>query len=174
MTKPVLIPAIAEDGSLYPVEKLAAHEKALFHLAVSVFVFSEGNLLIQRRALEKYHCGGMWANTCCTHPNWGGETQSEAASRRMVEEMGFTVPLIEKRVIEYSADVGNGLHEHELVTMFSAEIDRDTIEISPNPEEVCETRWVSAELLRAEIAETPEQFAPWFRIYMERFPTLEI
>ena len=80
---PVIIPAIAADGSLYPVEKLMAHVEGLFHLAVSVFVFDGDRLLIQQRAHDKYHCGGMWANTCCTHPYWD-EAAVTCAERRSI------------------------------------------------------------------------------------------
>lgn len=173
MNKPIMIPALNAEGGLYPVEKMAAHEQALFHLAVSVFVFDGDALLIQRRAHEKYHCGGQWANTCCTHPHWN-ESLRDAATRRTREELGFSVELTERRVEEYSADCGNGLHEHELVTMYIAHTDRETLSIKPNPEEVCETRWITATDLRAEIAATPEAFTPWFKIYVERFPDLAI
>lgn len=173
VNKPIMIPAVGEDGSLYPIEKMKAHQDAVFHLAVSVFVFSDGALLIQRRAFEKYHCGGQWANTCCTHPHWDEPSQA-AAERRMTEELGFTVPLTERRIVEYSADVGNGLHEHELVTMYVADVDRDAITIAPNPDEVCETRWISADALRADIAANPDDYTPWFKIYVERFPDLVI
>lgn len=77
-------------------------------------------------------------------------------------------------MVEYSADVGNGLHEHERVHMFTADVDRDEIALVPDPDEVAETRWVSAAALRREIAETPGLFTPWFRIYVERFPDLVI
>ena len=69
--KEIIIPAIAEDGTLYPVEKMAAHRAGQQHLAISVFVFSQNRLLLQQRAASKYHCPGKWANTCCTHPHWG-------------------------------------------------------------------------------------------------------
>ncbi len=82
---PIMIPGIAADGSLYPIEKMRAHREAAFHLAISAFVFSEGALLIQRRALSKYHCGGLWANTVCTHPHWG-ESVEDAAARRLRED----------------------------------------------------------------------------------------
>jgi isopentenyl-diphosphate delta-isomerase len=169
----LVIPGILADGSLYPIEKLEAHRQGAFHLAISAFVFSGGELLIQRRALAKYHCGGLWANTCCTHPHWG-ESVGDAAERRLREELGFTTPLLRRRVVEYSADVGNGLHEHERVHMFTAEVDRDDLAIAPDPDEVAETRWVSAPVLRSEIAAMPERFTPWFRIYVERFPDLVI
>ncbi|MCW2307776.1 isopentenyl-diphosphate delta-isomerase [Rhodobium gokarnense] len=172
MTAPVIIPGIARDGSLFPIEKLRAHTDAVFHLAVSVFVFNEdGELLIQRRADGKYHCGGKWANTCCTHPHWQ-ECSAASAGRRLHEELCFTVPLQERSVVEYQADVGSGLHEHEKVTVFTGVAPRSVGDIAPNPEEVSETRWVALDDLKAEIAERPDDFTPWFRIYLERFPDL--
>ncbi|MEM5471721.1 isopentenyl-diphosphate delta-isomerase [Hoeflea sp. AS60] len=168
---PTIISAISEDGSLYPVEKLKAHSDGLFHLAVSIFVFDGDHLLIQKRAASKYHCGGLWANTCCSHPYWD-EPIDSCARRRLREELGFNVPLSRRRVVEYSADVGNGLHEHEKVTMYIGTADRATLEIQPDIREVEETRWITCEELHAEIANHPEHFTPWFRIYAERYPDL--
>lgn len=174
MAATTMIPAIAADGSLYPIEKLRAHREAVFHLAVSVFVFDlDGRLLIQRRAASKYHCAGQWANTCCTHPNWG-EPAGTCALRRLEEELGFTAPLEERRTVEYGADVGGGLFEHEQVTMFTATLDPETIAIRPNPDEVAETRWATLDTLKAEIAARPGDFTPWFRIYLGRFPDLAV
>ncbi|EDQ32684.1 isopentenyl-diphosphate delta-isomerase, type 1 [Hoeflea phototrophica DFL-43] len=170
---PIIIPAIAEDGSLYPVEKLKAHEDGLFHLAISIFVFDGEHLLIQKRAASKYHCGGLWANTCCSHPYWD-EPSDSCARRRLNEELGFNVPLSRRRVVEYSADVGGGLHEHEKVTMYVGSADRATLEVKPNPLEVDEVRWVTPADLATEIAEHPERFTPWFRIYAERYPDLHV
>lgn len=168
---PTIIPAIAEDGSLYPVEKLKAHTEGLFHLAVSIFIFDGDHLLIQKRAASKYHSGGFWANTCCTHPHWD-EPVDSCAQRRLREELGFSVPLSRRRVVEYSADVGNGLHEHEKVTMFIGSADREALGIAPDPNEVEATRWVTRDALHSEIAQHPERFTPWFRIYAERYPEL--
>lgn len=167
----IVIPGIAPDGSLYPIEKMEAHRLGVLHLAISAFVFSGDRLLIQRRALTKYHCGGQWANTCCTHPNYG-EAVADAAHRRVREELGFTVPLAETRVVEYRAEVGNGLIEHERVHMFLGRADAATLKIAPDPAEVAEARFVSAAELHAEIAADPERFTPWFRIYVERYPDL--
>lgn len=169
-----VIPAIGPDGRLYPIGKMRAHREAVFHLAVSVFVFDgEGRLLIQRRAREKYHCGGQWANTCCTHPHWG-ETAATCASRRLTEELGFIVDLVTHDEVEYSADVGNGLHEHERVTLFSGVADPAMVAAAVvNPDEVMATRWVSAAQLHEDIAADPASFTPWFRIYLERFPDLK-
>jgi isopentenyl-diphosphate Delta-isomerase len=167
----IMIPGIAADGSLYPIEKLKAHREAAFHLAISAFVFAEGALLIQRRALSKYHCGGLWANTVCTHPHWGEDVAS-AAARRLREELGFELPLRETRIVEYEADVGNGLFEHERVHMFLGETEREAIVPHPDPAEVAECRWVTPAELHAELRRQPERFTPWFRIYVERYPDL--
>jgi isopentenyl-diphosphate delta-isomerase len=165
----ITIPAIRPDGALYPVEKLYAHRAGLLHLAISAFVFDGDYLLIQRRAPGKYHCGGLWANTCCTHPHWG-EAPDACAARRLREEMGFAVALRATGVSEYRADVGNGLVENERVHMFRGEADRAALRIAPDPAEVAQTRWVRSDDLRAEVAGNPEAFTPWFRIYVARWP----
>jgi isopentenyl-diphosphate Delta-isomerase len=167
----VIIPGIAADGSLYPIEKLKAHREAVFHLAISAFVFDGEALLIQRRALSKYHCGGLWANTVCTHPHWG-ESVAAAADRRLREELGVSTPLTETRIVEYEADVGNGLYEHERVHMFLGKADRATLVPVPNPDEVAEARWITPTELHGELRAQPERFTPWFRIYVERYPDL--
>ncbi len=172
MNRHIIIPAVAGDGSLYPVEKMAAHTQGLLHLAVSVFVFDGDLLLIQKRAATKYHCGGQWANTCCSHPHWD-ESIEACAERRLQEELGFTLPLARHQTVEYEASVGEGLSEHERVTLFSAEADRASLAVEPNPEEVDAVRWIGPEDLRREVAKTPDAFTPWFRIYLERFPGLK-
>jgi isopentenyl-diphosphate delta-isomerase len=166
-----IIPAIASDGSLFPIDKMEAHRTGLLHQAVSVFVFSGNEILIQRRAAEKYHCGRQWANTCCTHPYWD-ETLAEAAQRRTYEELGFSIPLVPARVITYSAPVGNGLFEHELVQLYRGAADKRDLKISANPDEVMETRWATRDRLQTEIREQPQSFAPWFRIYLRRWNEL--
>ena len=158
-------------GDLVAVDKLEAHQRGLRHKAVSVFVMAGEDLLIQRRALGKYHTPGLWANTCCTHPHWQ-EPLEQCAQRRLKEELGFSVDVSERRIVEYSADVGNGLHEHEKVTMYTGTADRASLKLAPNPSEVEETRWVTRDQLHAEIATRPESFSPWFRIYAERYPQL--
>lgn len=154
------------DGVLTPVEKLEAHQRGLRHKAVSVFLINGDETLIQRRALGKYHTPGLWANTCCTHPDWD-EPAIECAARRLDQELGITgVALTHVDQVEYRADVGGGLIEHELVDIFRATSDT-TVVMTPNPEEVMDTRWLSFDALAAEIAETPEAFTPWLRIYMK-------
>ncbi|MDD9910529.1 MAG: NUDIX domain-containing protein [Ahrensia sp.] len=167
----ILIPAIAADGSLYPIEKIEAHRRGVHHLAISVFVFDGAALLIQQRAKGKYHCGGQWANTCCTHPHWG-EDAAAAAARRVPEELGFELRVEERHIVEYSADVGNGLWEKERVHMYRAEAARTRLAIVPNPAEVEATRWITADELRADMRANPHDYTPWFRIYVNRFPDL--
>jgi isopentenyl-diphosphate Delta-isomerase len=163
------IPALAADGSLYPIEKLEAHKRAIPHLAISIFVFDGDRMLLQRRALTKYHCGGQWANTCCSHPHWR-ESLAASADRRLFEELGFRLPLTPGRQVEYKADVGQGLTEHEHVTFYFGQANRKTLAFIPNPAEVMETHWATYEEVAAGIQKAPENYAPWFRIYMERFP----
>ena len=170
---PILIPAIDADGSYYPVEKIEAHVRGLHHLAISAFVFDGPHLLIQKRAMHKYHCGGQWANTCCTHPHWNEDAHS-AANRRLGEELGFEAAIHKCQVVEYSADVGNGLWEKERVHLFRADASRKSLSLNLNPDEVDDVRWITADELRQEIRSRPEQFTPWFKIYLNRFPDLAI
>lgn len=169
--RPIVIPAVATDGSLYPIEKMQAHLTGQLHLAVSVFVFDGDLLLLQKRAMGKYHCGGLWANTCCSHPHWR-ETVEDCATRRLNEELGINLPLRRHLTVDYEADVGAGLREHERVTLFSASTDRTRLTPVPNPVEVEATRWISLGSLRREIVREPNSFTPWLRIYLDRFPDL--
>ena len=156
------------DGVLTPVGKLETHERGLKHPAVSVMVMAGDHMLIQRRALEKYHTPGLWANACCTHPFWG-EDPKVCAERRLDEELGITkLQLTHRANLEYRAYVGGGLIEHEVVDLFVAWTDQD-LPISMNPEEVMDTRWVLVEDLKAEIDANPAAFTPWFKIYLTDF-----
>lgn len=168
---PTLIPAVGPDGGLYPIEKMAAHRgEGVLHLAVSVFAFAEGRLLIQRRAAGKYHSGGLWANTVCTHPHWR-ETPAVSARRRLLEELGLKADVREAGSLDYAADVGMGLREVERVQVYRADVPRD-VALALNPDEVSETRWAAPADLAAEARAAPERFAPWFRIYLARWPEL--
>lgn len=160
-----LVPAWVR-GRLEPVEKLEVHRRGLRHKAVSVFVLSGDAVLLQRRAMGKYHTPGLWANACCTHPRWG-EAGEACAVRRLREELGLTgLPLSRRAPIEYRADVGGGLVEHEVVEVFVAAAPRRPVP-RPDPDEVMATRWLPLRALRHEIAETPGRFTPWLRIYLE-------
>jgi isopentenyl-diphosphate delta-isomerase len=115
----IYIPAW-QNGTLQPVEKLEVHKLGLRHKAVSVFVFYQGQLLIQQRAMSKYHSPGLWANTCCTHPEWD-EDDLACAHRRLQDELGMQdMTLLPAGELEYRANVGNDLIEHEVVQTFVA------------------------------------------------------
>lgn len=161
-----MIPAW-DKGILIPVEKLDAHKRGLKHQAVSVFVLNRGRVLVQQRALSKYHTPGLWANTCCTHPEWN-EDPGTCAVRRLEEELGITSVFPTHRdQIEYRADVGGGLIEHEVVEVFVADAP-DDLSVTPNPDEVMATRWIDFYDLCADVARHPAEYTPWLRIYLQK------
>jgi isopentenyl-diphosphate delta-isomerase len=155
------------DGTLTPVDKLEVHQRGLRHKAVSVFVIDGEKVLIQQRAMGKYHTPGLWANTCCTHPQWG-EPPADCATRRLREELGITglYPNHRDRV-EYRADVGGGLIEHEVVDIFIAYA-TPGMTLAPDPSEVMATAWVGLYDLAADTLRHPARYTPWLRIYMEK------
>lgn len=162
----ILIPAWV-DGALKPVGKLEAHQRALRHKAVSVFVFYGGRLLLQKRAPGKYHTPGLLSNSCCTHPHWG-EDAAHCATRRLEEELGLSGLELEHRgTVEYRADVGGGLTEHEVVDVFVTHAS-SLPSLSPDPREVADTAWVASETLLDDIAAEPQLYTPWMRIYMDK------
>jgi isopentenyl-diphosphate delta-isomerase len=159
------IPAWVND-TLTPVDKLEVHRRGLRHKAVSVFLVDGENVLVQRRALDKYHTPGLWANTCCTHPGWN-EPAAECAVRRLREELGITGVYPAKRdTVEYRADVGGGLIEHEVVDVFLATAPK-SLRVAPDPSEVMQVEWINLYDLAAEAARRPQRFTPWLRIYLE-------
>jgi len=153
------------NGELTPVEKLEAHEKGLRHKAVSVFVLRGNTVLMQQRAMGKYHTPGLWTNTCCTHPEWD-ESPRDCAVRRLNEELGIMGLEPEHRHhLEYRADVGGGLIEHEVVDVFVAEAP-EQMPFSPNPDEVMDVTWLAFSDLARLVEKEPSRFTPWLRIYL--------
>lgn len=167
----IYIPAW-QDGTLKPVEKLEVHQLGLRHKAVSVFVFYQGHLLIQQRAMSKYHSPGLWANTCCTHPEWD-EDDLACAHRRLEDELGIRdMTLVPAGELEYRADVGGDLIEHEVVQTFVALCEQEP-SVSPDPNEVMAYRWVDPINLERLIATAPNQYTEWLKIYFrEHFDAL--
>lgn len=162
------------NGVLTPVDKLAVHQRGLRHKAVSVFVMAptleSQRVLIQQRALTKYHTPGLWANTCCTHPTWD-EGPADCALRRLDQELGITgLPLQHRGQVEYRADVGGGLTEHELVDVYVGQA-TEALPLALNPAEVMATRWVDLADLSREVAQNPDMFTPWLRIYLQDHAT---
>ncbi len=164
MEKVILVDG--NDKIVGEMEKIEAHQKALLHRAVSIFMFnSKGEMLLQRRALSKYHSPGLWTNTACTHPRMG-EGSAEAAIRRAKEEMGMDVEGIrELFYFIYKARLDNDLTEYELDHVFVASSDAIP---APDSDEVCEYRYVDLATLKREIKEKPEEFTVWFKKIVDR------
>ncbi|RLD54176.1 MAG: isopentenyl-diphosphate delta-isomerase [Bacteroidetes bacterium] len=159
MEKVVLVDK--DDKPLGTMEKMEAHKKGILHRAFSVFIFNEkGDLMLQQRALSKYHSPGLWTNTCCSHPR-EGEITIAAAHRRMKEEMGFDCKFEEAIDFTYKSDVGQGLIEHELDHVF---IGKSNNQPEINPEEVHDWKYLSMDNIRAEMKSNPEKYTIWFRI----------
>lgn len=155
-----------DDRPLGTAEKLRAHREGLLHRALSVFIFDgTGRLLIQKRAERKYHSGGLWSNTCCSHPH-PDESPDTAAQRRLHEEMGFFCELTPAFHFTYRAPVGTDLTEHEYDHVFVGYVDEATIR--PDPNEVAEWAWVSPSSLQKMVATHPEQYTVWFRHLLDR------
>jgi len=153
------------DNALGAMEKMEAHRRAVLHRAFSVFVFNDrGEMLIHRRAIEKYHSGGLWTNACCSHPR-EGETTEEAAHRRMMEEMGFDCEMQEEFSFIYRAELDNELTEHELDHVFFGRFNGIP---TPNPEEVCEWKYISPELLHRDVKLRPTAYTEWFKIALDK------
>lgn len=155
------------DNPIGTEEKLAAHQNGgKLHRAFSVFVFNNaGKIMLQRRALEKYHCPGLWTNTCCSHPR-PEETPLAAATRRLQEEMGFVCPLEEKFAFTYRAEFDNGLTEHEFDHVFVGVYNQEP---HLNPAEAMDYKRVTVDELLAMIEKNPESITPWTRIIMQQY-----
>lgn len=154
------------DVAIGLMEKMEAHEKALLHRAFSVFIFNtKGEILVQQRALRKYHSGGLWTNTCCSHPR-PNESTLQAAQRRLYEEMGFETELNKAFDFIYKAEFSNGLTEHEFDHVYVG-----TYEglIEANFDEVENYAYRSIPLIQAFMDKHPDFFTEWFLI---AFPKL--
>jgi isopentenyl-diphosphate delta-isomerase len=155
-----------KDEVVGSMEKIEAHEKALLHRAFSVFVINKNNeLMLQRRALEKYHSPGLWTNTCCSHPRVD-ETYEAGAHRRLVEEMGFDCDLKDIFSFIYKAPFDNGLTEHELDHVFVGYCETEPV---INTDEVDSWKWISIDDLKKDMSEHPDDYTVWFKIIFEKF-----
>lgn len=155
-----------EDKQIGTMPKLEAHEKAILHRAFSVFIFNEkGELMLQRRALHKYHSPGLWTNTCCSHQRVG-ETNIEAGKRRLFEEMGFSCELEDTFWFIYKATFDNGLTEHELDHVM---VGKYNAEPNINPDEVAAYKWMTLDDLKTDMKDHPEKYTAWFKIIFEEY-----
>jgi isopentenyl-diphosphate delta-isomerase len=160
----ILVNELDEPIGLMP--KLEAHQKAVLHRAFSVFVLNDQNeILLQQRAHHKYHSPLLWTNTCCSHQR-SGETNIEAGSRRLFEEMGFKTDLKELFHFIYKAPFDNGLTEHELDHVMIGYYHEDPI---VNPEEVEDWKWMKIEDIKTDMESNPAIYTVWFKIIFDEF-----
>jgi isopentenyl-diphosphate delta-isomerase len=167
MEEQVVILVNEQDEQVGIMEKMKAHQKGLLHRAFSIFIFdSKGKMLLQQRALDKYHGGHLWTNACCSHPV-PGETLENAAQRRLKEELGFITPLNKIFTFTYHAPVENDLIEYEFDHVFAGEYEG---EINADPNEVADCSYEDLKEIKWAIQNKPEKFTSWFKI---AFPKIE-
>jgi isopentenyl-diphosphate Delta-isomerase len=149
------------DEAMGVMEKMEAHRNGLLHRAFSVFIFNqEGKMLLQQRALDKYHSGGLWTNACCSHPQPGDEMPA-SAQKRLNEEMGFTAPLEKIFEFIYRHEFDNGLIEYELDHVWAGEYGGS---IHPDKEEVMAASYQPVNEIEKDLILHPEKFTAWFHI----------
>ena len=154
------------DNQVGLMPKLEAHQKGLLHRAFSIFIFnSKYELLLQKRASSKYHSGGLWTNTCCSHPREGEEIL-DAANRRLIEEMGIETSLRKVHDFIYKAELDNNLTEHEFDHVFYGIYNEDPI---INKDEADDFKWIDMDSLNEDIKTNGDNYTIWFKIAFEYF-----
>ncbi|NML40486.1 isopentenyl-diphosphate Delta-isomerase [Chitinophaga sp. G-6-1-13] len=165
MNQPEVILVTEFDEAIGTMEKMEAHRRGLLHRAFSVFILNEaGDILLQQRAMGKYHSPGLWTNACCSH-QFPGETTADAAHRRLMEEMGFDCPLEEIFAFTYRTAFDNGLVEHEfdhvLIGTYNGAIHPDSTEVN-------DYRYMSASQILELMEQEPDRFTSWFHLALPR------
>ncbi len=154
-----------KDREIGTGEKLEVHKSGKLHRAFSIFVFNrKGELLLQKRAKGKYHSGGLWSNTCCSHPR-AGERLEKAVHRRLKQEMGFDCSLKEIFSFVYKVKFENGLYEHELDHVFIGNYGRKP---EPDPEEADGWKWISLNELKKDIQKNPGNYTYWLKVSLDK------
>ncbi len=165
MAKQQIILVNKHNRKIGVAEKIKTHQKGWLHRAFSIFVFnSKRELLIQQRAKSKYHSGGIWANTVCSHPR-PNETYQQAIHRRLQEEMGFDCPLKKLFCFIYKAEFTNGLIENEYDCVF---IGKYNGPLKANPKEVMNYKWISLIDLKKDIKRYPNKYSIWLKIALKK------
>jgi isopentenyl-diphosphate delta-isomerase len=164
MSEDLLILVDENNHEIGHESKLKTHQLGLLHRAFSIYIFRQNEageieLLLQKRAMNKYHSGGLWTNTCCSHPR-KGESLEIATQRRLKEELGFTCPVDYVSAFIYKATVGD-LTEHEYDHVFVGYYDDQTI--TPNPDEIECYQWLSLTQIDSELSKTPDLYTAWFK-----------
>ena len=160
-----------KDEVIGTMDKMQAHLEPILHRAFSVCLFNKhGEILLQKRASDKYHCPGLWTNTCCSHPRMN-EDVIDAAKRRLQEEMGIVCDIHKSFHFIYEVQLGNGLYEHELDHVFMGEFSGEP---QINPIEVEDCKYLSLQAIEHEMANSPGKFTPWFKIIIEKLKEKQI
>lgn len=157
-----------ETGSM---EKMEAHRKGVLHRAFSILLFNtKGEVLLQKRSVKKYHSGGLWTNTCCSHP-LPQETVLHAAKRKLKQEMGIDMQPEYAFKFIYKTDLDHQLIEHELDHVLIGHFDGEP---SINPDEVEDWRFVNLSELRKEMDQNPHLYTYWFKIIVNHYKLREL
>lgn len=153
-----------KDDEVGVMEKLEAHRQGRLHRAFSILLFdAHGRMLLQQRALSKYHSPGLWSNACCSHPR-PGETVQAAVNRRLKEELGIHCPTQFSHHFLYRVDFDNGLIEHELDHVYKGIITETPV---LNPDEASAFRYVDIQDLKKEMEQNPDEYTFWFHLIMK-------
>lgn len=153
------------DQEIGEKDKMKAHLDGDLHRAFSIFIFNSNNeLLLQKRALSKYHSPGLWTNTCCSHPQ-PGFSMENCLNKRLFEEMGMTCELNPWFTFQYRAEFENGLIEHEFDHVFKGFSDELPV---LNPDEASEYQYITIEILRKELIVSPDKYTAWLKLIIDR------
>ncbi|KVT12749.1 isopentenyl-diphosphate delta-isomerase [Burkholderia sp. MSMB1078WGS] len=148
--------------------KTRIHQNGALHRAFSIFIFDHRDrLLLQRRALRKYHSAGLWSNSCCGHPRYGEELDA-AVSRRLREEMGVACRMNKVSSLTYRAELPGGLIEHEYDHVFAGTLEGEP---TANPDEVADWQWIPVDRVVDLVECRPHDFTVWFREILGRART---
>ena len=154
------------DTQIGLMSKLDAHKKGILHRAFSVFILNNNNeIMLQKRAYNKYHSAGLWTNTCCSHQR-EGENSIEAGKRRLEEEMGFETELKIITSFIYKVKFENGLTEHELDYLLIGKYFKSPV---INKQEVADWKWMKIDLIADDIKLNPNNYTSWFKIIFDKF-----
>ncbi len=167
----MLILVDENDRQIGTGEKMEVHRAGTLHRCFSIFVFnSSGDVLLQKRAKSKYHSGGLWTNTCCSHPR-DGEQLDDSVHRRLIEEMGFDCEMKEVFTFIYRAELDHELTEHEFDHVY---IGKYNGKVTPNPEEADGYEWETIEAVKEDIEKNPDRYTVWSKIafarLLEKYP----
>lgn len=154
-----------QDNAIGTMDKLEAHQQGLLHRAFSVFIInSKGEMLLHRRALSKYHSGGLWTNACCSHPK-PDETIDEAAKRRLNEEMGIKAEVQPLFSFIYKVNLDNNLIEHELDHVLLGVYNG---QVNPSEDEVMDFKWVQPQIIARDVTDNPTNYTEWFKLVINK------